>query len=162
MNNTPSLEVIPPKKLMGKKLRMSLAQNRTFELWHSFMPHREAITNKLSADLISMQVYDVSLDFADFTPQTEFEKWAAVEVPDFDTILPGMETYIMKGGLYAVFIYKGRASEFHDTFRFIFDTWLPASEFEIDNREHFEILGAKYKNDDPDSEEEIWVPLKAR
>jgi len=41
-----------------------------------------------------------------------------------------------------------------------FGTWLPNSEYALDNRPHCDILGKKYKNDDPSSEEEIWVPIK--
>ncbi|WP_371811654.1 GyrI-like domain-containing protein [Flavobacterium sp. M31R6] len=42
----------------------------------------------------------------------------------------------------------------------MFRTWIPNSKYDLDHRPHFEILGAKYKKDDPNSEEEIWVPIK--
>jgi len=32
----------------------------------------------------------------------------------------------------------------------------------LDNRPHFEVLGEKYKNGDPESEEEIWIPVKEK
>ncbi|MGK2861531.1 MAG: GyrI-like domain-containing protein [Chitinophagaceae bacterium] len=47
-------------------------------------------------------------------------------------------------------------------FSYIFNTWLPPSGYDLDNRPHFEILGEKYKNDDPLSEEEIWIPIKQK
>jgi AraC family transcriptional regulator len=141
---------------------MSLSADRTPELWRSFMPEKKNIKNVIGADLFSMQVYDPTLDFKDFTPLTEFEKWAAVEVAGFDDIPDGMQTYTIRGGLYAVFIYRGRPSDFADTFRYIFYSWIPASDYEVDQREHFEILGDKYKNNDPDSEEEIWVPIRVK
>lgn len=34
--------------------------------------------------------------------------------------------------------------------------------YEIDFRPHFEILGEKYKNNDPGSEEEVWIPVRPR
>ncbi len=71
-----------------------------------------------------------------------------------------METYILQGGLYAVFIHKGVAKTADVTFQYIFTDWLPGSYYLIDNRRHFEILGEKYKNGDPASEEEIWIPIK--
>ncbi|MGE5683485.1 MAG: GyrI-like domain-containing protein [Bacillota bacterium] len=156
----PRIEIIPEKKLVGKHMRMSLAQNRTSELWRSFMTEIKGIKNLVSSDLISMQVYDASLDFKDFNLTTEFEKWAAVEVADFNSVPDNMDTCILQGGLYAVFIYKGLPSQFQNTFHYIFNVWLPGSEYELDNREHFEILGDKYKNNDPDSEEEVWIPVK--
>jgi AraC family transcriptional regulator len=29
----------------------------------------------------------------------------------------------------------------------------------LDDRPHFEVLGEKYKNNDPTSEKEIWIPI---
>jgi len=156
----PRIELLAEKKLVGKRLKMTLSNDRTFELWHSFMPHRKEIKNSISTDLYCLQVYDKNLDFKDFNPQTEFEKWAAIEVSNFSDIPDNMETYILKGDLYAVFIHKGVPSSFPKTFQFIFNEWLPKSEYELDNREHFDLMGEKYKNDDPESEEEIWVPIK--
>ncbi|HTB53402.1 MAG TPA: GyrI-like domain-containing protein [Ferruginibacter sp.] len=156
------IELLLKKKLMGKHLTMSLADNKTYELWHSFMISKKDIKNNITTDLISMQRYDPSLTFSDFNQDTVFEKWAAIEVSDCSIVPAGMEGYILQGGLYAVFIHKGMASDFPKTFQFIFNDWLPNSEYVLDNREHFEILGDKYKNNDPNSEEEIWVPVKSR
>jgi predicted transcriptional regulator YdeE len=36
------------------------------------------------------------------------------------------------------------------------------TEKKIDNRPHFEVLGDKYKNNDPSSEEEIWIPIRKK
>jgi AraC family transcriptional regulator len=158
----PRIETLPEKKLMGKHLTMSLSHNRTYELWHSFMVKIKTIKNRLSTDLYSIQVFDDSLDFKNFSPNTIFEKWAAAEVENFDEIPDDMECYTLSGGLYAVFIHKGPASAFQKTFEFIFNDWLPKSEYTLDKKEHFELLGDQYKNNDPDSEEEIWIPIKLK
>jgi AraC family transcriptional regulator len=63
-------------------------------------------------------------------------------------------------GLYAIFDYKGPANAALPFFRYIFETWLPASDYAIDNRPHFAMMGEKYRGNHPDSEEEIWVPVK--
>jgi AraC family transcriptional regulator len=141
---------------------MSLSENRTRELWSRFMPMRSAITNRVNADFISMQVYDKELNFEDFTPFTSFVKWAAVEVEDFDNVPESMSCYDLKGGLYAVFHHKGDEAQFMRNIYSIYTSWLPASEYTFDQREHFEVLGAKYKNNGADSEEEIWVPVRAK
>jgi AraC family transcriptional regulator len=155
----PEIRYIQEKKLIGKRIKMSFAENKTFELWKSFMPRRKEIRNNLNDELISMQVYDKSFDFNDFNQFAAFEKWAAIEVLDFDTIPAELEPYTLSGGLYAVFIYKGAASQGAKMFQYIYGTWLPASDYLLDKRPHFEILGEKYKNEDPDSEEEIWIPI---
>ena len=156
----PRIETCGEKKLAGRRLTMSFSNNRTGELWRSFMPERKKITNSLTGEVISMQIYKPKY-FEHFDPTTEFEKWAAVEVSDFDNIPDGFETFILASGLYAVFDYKG-SSDDNSIFQYIFQTWLPASGYILDDRPHFEILGEKYKNQHPDSEEEIWIPLKKR
>jgi AraC family transcriptional regulator len=82
----PRIDILKEKKLIGKRLIMSFADNRTFELWKSFMPERKKIRNKLSSDLFSLQVYGEDFNFREFNIKEEFEKWAAVEVKDFETI----------------------------------------------------------------------------
>lgn len=153
----PRIETLVEKKLIGKKLKMSLTNNRTFALWQSFMPQRKNITNNLNSDLVSMQVYNEPLSLGDLNQ--EFDKWASIEVADFDNVPTDMETFTLPGGLYAVFDYKGLSTD-SSIFIFIFGTWLPSSGYDLDDRPHFEILGSKYKNNDPDSEEEIWIPIK--
>ena len=152
------IESLPETKLIGKRMQMSLSDNKTFPLWSSFMPRRKEIRNNINADLFSMQVYDGPFNY---NPDTLFEKWAAVAVTDFDAIPHDMEAFTLTEGLYAVFIHKGAANTGPVTFRYIFETWFPTSGYALDNRPHFEILGAKYKNNAPDSEEEIWIPVKA-
>jgi AraC family transcriptional regulator len=141
-------------------MRMSLAANKTGELWRSFVPRRSEITNNLTRDLISMQIYSPGY-FAEFKPTNEFQKWATVEVTDFDKVPSEMETFILPAGLYAVFDYTGSSND-PSIFQYIFGTWLPRSAYDLDDRPHFEILGEKYKNDDPTSEEEIWIPIKPK
>lgn len=146
---------IPDKKLVGKRLTMTFADDKTGELWQSFMPKAKEISNKLSSDLISMQLYGESFDF---NPTTGFEKWAAVGVRDFDQLPDHLETYLLKGGLYAVFFYKGLNTDTR-IFQYIFTEWLPGSDYRLDTRPHVEVLGEKYKNGSADSEEEIWIPI---
>lgn len=159
-NNEPRIEGLSEKKLLGMHLSMSYADNRTGELWRSFMMRRKEIKNAVSSELYSMQIYPSTYDFQSFDPHAVFEKWAAAEVFDYNGIPQGMEPYILPGGLYAVFIHQGAAATASEAFRYIFGTWLPHSGYTLDNRPHFEVLGEKYKNDDPESEEEIWIPIR--
>jgi AraC family transcriptional regulator len=160
LNMQPRIENLKEKKLVGKRLTMSLTDNKTGDLWKSFMPRRREITNNMTNDLISMQIYKPAY-FTDFNPINEFEKWAAVEVSDFYNVPIDMEPFTLIGGLYAVFDYKGLSTD-NSIFQYIFGTWLPNSNYLMDNRPHFEVLGEKYKNADPNSEEEIWIPIRQK
>jgi AraC family transcriptional regulator len=155
----PRIETLSEKKLIGKCMRMSLLNNTTSELWKGFMQRRKEVNHTIGNNLYSIQTYD-PLYFTNFNRATEFEKWAAIEVTDFNAVPNEMETFILPAGLYVVFLYKGTAANASATFQYIFGTWLPASAYLLDDRPHFEVLGEKYKNDDADSEEEIWIPVK--
>lgn len=157
----PEIEILKEKKLAGKRIRMSLSGNKTGELWRNFMPTRREIKNNIGSELYSVEVYDPQY-FNNFNPETEFDKWAAIEVTDFDTVPNEMETITLPGGLYAVFLYKGPANEVPKTYQYIFGTWLQDSDFVLDNRPHFAVMNEKYKNEDPDSEEELWIPIKPK
>ena len=156
----PRIEILNEKKLVGERLAMSFANYNIAALWSSFMPRRKEITNTLTNNLISLAVYKPT-HFADFKPTNEFEKWATVEVPNFDNVPTEMETFVLQGGLYAVFDYKGLNTD-SAIFQYILGTWLPNSVYALDDRPHFEVLGEKYKNGDPESEEEIWIPIKMK
>jgi len=154
------IEEFPKKTLVGKSLRMSLVNNKTPQLWKSFMTEKSSLKNTVGTDLYSIQVYDEMHYFKNFNPQTEFTKWAAIEVDNTIGQLSDFSLFTIESGMYAVFVHKGLVSDFPKTMRYIFSEWLPKSQYNLDNRPHFELLGKKYKNGSPDSEEEVWIPIK--
>lgn len=157
MKVLPRIEKINEKKLVGMRINMSLADNKTAELWRTFMPKKKEIIHQINEELISLQQYQPN-HFTYFSVHNQFEKWACVEVSDFNALPANMETLILESGLYAVFHYKGLNTD-TSIFQYIFGTWLPSSSYVLDNRPHFEVLGEKYKNNDVNSEEEIWIPI---
>lgn len=157
----PRIEKLSEKKFVGKRIRMSSADNQTFALWQSFMPQRKEFQNVIGKELYSIEVYPKGF-FERFEPKAEFEKWAAVEVANFEKVSGEMETLISPEGLYAVFVYKGKSGEAARFYQKIFQNWLPNSEFLLDARPHYAVMGEKYRNDSDDSEEEIFIPVKAK
>ncbi len=160
MIETPRIIDLAPKKLIGLYIQTSLTDNKTKELWQSFMPRRFEINNKVDENFYSIQVYPKGFDMKDFTPTTVFEKWAAVEVTDFDQIPHNLKSLELIGGLYAVFLHKGPAHTFPQTLRHIYETWLPTSNYQLDQRPHFEILDENYHPNDPNAQEEVWIPVR--
>ena len=158
---TPRIETIAEKKFAGHNVLMSYAQNRTAELWRGFMPRKNEITTLKGEELYSIEEYPEGF-FRQFSPDTPFKKWAALEVSSFDPIPDHMETLTSPSGLYAIFLYQGPASEGEKMYQYIFTTWLPASDYVLDNRPHFAVMGEKYKHNDPDSEEELWIPVRPK
>ncbi|MBT4526457.1 MAG: GyrI-like domain-containing protein [Deltaproteobacteria bacterium] len=153
------IETIGPKKLVGLHMKMSFSYDKTPDLWKTFMPRRGEVQNRATSEYISMQIFEPGQELI-FSPSTSFEKWAVVEVFNDDFLPDGMEGYSLKGGLYAVFVHIGPASDFPETVRYIFEDWFPQSDYQLDNREHFEILPEDYRPTDPKAREEIWIPVK--
>jgi len=158
MKLIPSIVCIEQKKLIGVSEKMNLIHNKTASLWRGFMLSRHLVPHTISNDLYSLQVYP-SAYFSDFSPSKSFVKWAAMEVSTIENMPSQMQSFTLEGGMYAVFDYKG-SSDNHSIFEFIFKQWIPNSNYKLDNRPHFEILGKNYKNKDENSEEQLWIPIK--
>lgn len=152
----PNIITFPATKFIGKSLSISYSDYRIAELWSSFMPHRSKIQNTIGTALYNIQV---NPDNFDFNPNTPFVKWAVMAVSTFEFVPEGMQTLEIQEGLYAVFQYKGDQSGAASFFNQIYSVWLPNSNYELDYRPQFEILGEKYKNNNANSEEEIWIPI---
>lgn len=159
---TPRIETVPTTFLIGQKTTTSLVSDKTRELWQSFSPRKKEIKNLASEDLYSVEIYPGPEYFQHFDPTMEFEKWAAVAVSDFDEIPESMDVLTIPSGEYAVFHYRGKTSEVMEIFKYIYGEWFPTSPFTIDDRPHFAVMGSKYKGEHPESEEEFWIPIKAK
>jgi len=159
---TPRIETLTTTTLIGKKLTTSFANDKTFELWRSFSPRKKEIKHTINDNLYSVEMYPNTSFFQNFNPIQAFEKWAAIAVSKAEEIPQGMESLTLPEGLYAVFPYKGKPSESMGTFKYIYGEWIPHSKYGLADRPHFALMGAKYKGEHPDSEEEFWIPVKAK
>lgn len=154
----PTLVKIPEKRVIGKMSEISLSHFNVAKIWQEFSPKISEIPNRLDRDLLSVTIYQPG-HFENFSVERTFEKWAGAEVESFQNLPEGLAQLIIPAGEYAVFHYKGLPSD-NRIFQWIYSQWLPGSGFVLDPRPHFEVLGKKYKNGSPDSEEEIYIPIK--
>jgi AraC family transcriptional regulator len=144
------------KKVIGIQSTMQHNQyGNIIGLWKRFMPQKKEIQNTVNDELIAMQVYR---DFN--TLENSFDIWACAEVSSLDNIPEGMTGFTIPKGEYAVFLHKGMDAT--ATYQRIMTQWLAKSGFEIDDRPHFQVMGALYKNGSPDSEEDFYVPIKLK
>lgn len=157
----PRFENQNARHLVGICRRKGAGTESTADLWKEFMPRRREIKNRVNSDLISMRVFYRSNDDP-LTRKTPFDEWVAVEVSETIAVPGGMESYRVPEGLYAIFIHRGPASRAPRTMEFIFGEWLPNADCTLDDRPHLAIMGADYKRDDPEAEEEIWIPVSLR
>lgn len=155
-NMQATIKTIKTKNFVGMRETMSILENTTFNLFHSFMPRRKEIINTLNNNILDLKVYPENY-FLNFNPSTLFTKWALVEVSDFKNIPKGMESFILESGKYAVFNSKTGDDSI---FNYIFTTWLHKSKYGLDNRPHFDVLSENTKINNPNSEQKIWIPIR--
>ncbi|MBX3723728.1 MAG: GyrI-like domain-containing protein [Turneriella sp.] len=163
MNVQPKIESMTEKKLIGIRMQMNFSKYQVGQLWASFMPQHGKIKNRSNRDLLSLASYPEGFSFSKvhFNPELNFERWAGAEVESFDHVPQGMEALVISAGLYAIFHYKGLNTD-TSIFEYIHGAWLPNSPYVLDQRPHFEVLGDRYKNGDPDSEEDIYIPIRSK
>lgn len=153
----PQITNLPARFIIGKRMEMSLAADQTRVLWQSFMPHKKNIAG--AGNLVSMNRYPAGY-FNSFDPAARFEKWAAAEA---DASVPppaGLESCTIPAGLYAGFLHRGLPQDFYAASQYIYTVWLPGSGYLLDDRPHFFVMDHRYKQNDPSSEEEFWIPVK--
>ena len=143
--------------LCGASAPMTLRTFTPWTLWSKVMPQLSRVSNRKNKDLISLRSFEGIPVFGP-TGDPNFTYWGGAEVTGPNV---GLEHLEIPPGAYAVFHYKGLSSD-SSVWRYIYNEWLPNSPWELDHRPHFERLGAKYKNEDPNSEEDIYIPVRPR
>lgn len=154
----PRIETQNKQLLVGMCIEMSFVDNKTVEIWKAFRSRIKDLQNRTSEDFISLQVYPKGY-FDVFNPAATYVKWACVAVSNAEAIPVEMRSLILPKGLYAIFYHKGVDT---GIFQYIYGEWLPQSEYDLDDRPHFEVLGPNYKNNETNAEEEIWIPIKTK
>jgi len=156
----PVVKQMSDKLIVGRKIATSSAQYIPFELWSKFMPKRKEILHTVSAALYSVQVFQENTFLSStFNENTLFDMWAAVEVSKFEHIPTDMESTILVGGAFVTFILKGEKPTLTDHYNYLINDWLPKEGYRIDNRAHFQVMGDTFKRNDPNSEEEVRIPI---
>lgn len=146
--------------VVGMKTRASVLtiNEQTKRLAKLFMPRRHEVNSRIGNHVFSIQ--DYGNDYSPDNLNLEFDKWIAVEVQNFQGLPDGMDSLVIKSGTYAVFSFKGAVSEFPKSRAYIFEEWLPNSEYQLDKKAHFEILNEDYSKNLQQITEEIWIPIK--
>ena len=124
------------------------------------MPRRKTVKQTINNNFYSVEIYPDLSYFEVFSPTTVYTKWAALAVADHTKIPEGLEALNIPAGNYAVFTYKGKASEAFRAYQYIFGPWLANTEYHLDDRPHFSVMGEKYIGESDESEEELWIPIQ--
>lgn len=144
------------QQLRGHSVLMSHNSNQTQALWSGFRRQQKQYFPHDPDYFYSVNVYPANY-FETFNPDMPFVKHALVSAEYAgNTDLP-WDIFELPGGLYAVFSHKGPDTSI---FQYIYSTWLPSSGYQLDDRPHFEKMPASYVPGHPESEEEIYIPIR--
>ena len=152
---------LPPMTLVGVAHETSLSAAETPALWRRFGPRIREIDERADDWRYSLRQYPAELSLNHLTPETRYREWAAVAVNSGAQLPAGLETLRLTGGLYVRCLHRGLPGEIGDTVNYLFGQWLPTSGYDVDNgRPHFERMAPNYRPDDPEAQEEMYVPLQ--
>ncbi|MEM6723713.1 MAG: GyrI-like domain-containing protein [Bacteroidota bacterium] len=160
--HTPIVVEIAPLLLVGTRMPMTLAHEQVQQLWQAFRPRIGAIEHRASQDFYSLHTFDPEITFDQIRPNTPIDKWAAVSVNQIEHLPEGCEKLVIQSGLYAIFEYVGPAAGAAQIVGYIFQEWLPNSDYQWDNRPQFERLPPGYRPDDPKAQEWLYIPIKKK
>ena len=151
---------IPEATWACYSLEMNMMKDRTAEVWKTFMPLFAQIPGKVNLQKISIQNYGGAFDIHSFTPETLFMRGAAVEISGEQELPTPLETLKFRGGLYLKTRYKGLPQNAVTFFQKLYLEVLPQMKLQPDNRIQFELLLPNYSPENPDSEEDVFIPVR--
>lgn len=159
MRLTPEIVRLEAFEIYGKSMDLSLTENRIAELWKEF-------SLSLMDQGISAEVkFDVNLYpedyFHSFIPTKSFTKWAGIKREKGHKLPMDWTCLSIPAGNYACFHYQGKPNN-PAIFQYIFQSWLPSSEYIMDQRPHVMILGPNYHPHRDDSCEDIYLPIRKK
>ena len=94
-------------------------------------------------------------------PQTQtMEYMCAVEVESFDAVPKELGRMRVPPARYAVFLHEGNVATIRDTWRQIFESWLPSSGMQSNESPDFEVYGERFDGATGEGGVEIWLGVK--
>ncbi|MBO8163903.1 MAG: GyrI-like domain-containing protein [Brevibacillus sp.] len=145
--------------VVGLTCSTTLNESKIPALWEEFTSRVGEIKNRISPNIM--------LGISEFSANPEHEAFtymACVLVNNVDEIPEGMLCKTIPKREYVVVTHKGKVETLGGTIDFIYDTWLPKSEYALMESEDFEVyederfMGA----DNEESEVDIFIPIQKK
>jgi AraC family transcriptional regulator len=144
--------------LVGRPYFGDSADNKFGQAWDRFFPYEKAISNRTNEKVF----YGVEDYGPEFEQTHQWMYFPSTQVSSLDEIPTGLFGRTLPAATYAVFTAKGGIPKLHDTFMYAYMTWLPASEYESAYPFDFEYYDERFKDQDPNSEIDIFIPVKPK
>lgn len=152
-----TIQIVQVSEMFVVGISVNMQRHETHKiktLWQQFSPRKGEITNLVNGKSIALQNFILD---EKGEPNNNFNMWACVEVSNLSDVPSDMEGFTIPKGEYIKVLHKGMDAG--KTYQRIMTEWLPNSGYAIDDRPHFQVMGDKYKNGSPDSEEDFYIPV---
>ena len=151
----PSIVTKPAFEAIGMRYYGKNEKAEITELWKIFMKEIASLGMDESA---FKECYGL---MGPMDKEGNFEYIACVPARHFEKIPENMVKKEISQSKYLVFTHIGSLETLHDTFDFIYNRYLPNSEYEAKwNTYHFEFYDERFNDFKENSELDIFVPVK--
>jgi AraC family transcriptional regulator len=148
-------------KIIGLSIKTNLKDNKVPQLWQDYMKRDREVKNFVMPEIyLGVCINESDKSYKEFTAETAFTEIVGKAVKNFDHIPQGMTTKVVPAYKYAVFTHKGALNTLGDTYDYIYGTWLPKSGMSFGDADDFELYDGRFKMGAPDSEMDIYIPVK--
>lgn len=126
------------------------------ELWAHFSQEAGLIPNRV----IPEKWYQVAF-WPDKLEMDGLFIMCAVEVADLNNINPNLVGKRLPPAKYLRFVHKGLSRDVGLTYQYIYESWLPKTDYRLTLPYNFEVYGENYLGpENPQSESEIYIPVE--
>ena len=152
----PTILTLDPQPVLFVR-KTGVYQQAASEAWGVLMGF--AYANKLMTK--ETKTIGISYDSPDITAEHKLRYDACITIVEAVTVEGEIDTQTIAGGKYAVFLHKGPYENFEQTYRAIYQDWLPHSGEQLRNIPVWE----RYLNRDPrrtkpeNLRTEIYIPI---
>jgi AraC family transcriptional regulator len=124
--------------------------------WGQFMQEVHTIKNRLQPEkFYQVQYWSETQDLSGLY------FFIGVEVSDINEVQPQFVLKIIPGSRYLQFIHKGLANKVGYTYKYIYNQFLPETDYKLTKPFNFEFYGEKCLGPrNPESESEIYIPIE--
>lgn len=144
--------------VVGMKCSTTLKNNKIPQLWDEFLLRIHEIKNR-SDDKITLGVSE----FCKNPHDEEFTYFACVPVTKIDEIPEGMVAKTIPANYYAVVTHKGSLDTLGHVYDYVYDDWLPQSDYELAKSDDFEVYDERFLGpEDENSEVDIYISINRR
>lgn len=147
-------------KVVGMKIRTNIKENLIPQLWIDFIARMEEL-DEIAVPNCSLGVclYEANIEHE----ETEMFDYLVCKVVKNDSLIPsGMVYHEIPAQLVAVFTHLGSLDTLGDTYDYIYNKWLPQSEYKIVEADEVEWYDSRFKYGEKESQMDIHIPISKK